>query len=564
MNATRRRLLKAMAFGTAGAASGLFPQWAQSATAGAYKAHRSQPQSRYDITIGQTPITFAGRTEQALTFNGTVPGPLIHLREGDDVVLNVTNTLDESSSIHWHGFLVPFEMDGVPGVNFEGIDPGETFTYRFPLKQSGTYWYHSHTRFQEQVGLYGPVIIEPKDGEPFAYDRDYTVVLSDYPSDDPEFVFDRLKKMSGEYFNYQKRTFPDFVRDVGEDGLLETLRGRTAWGEMRMQAVDLLAVTAAQYTYLLNGHASEDNWTGLFRPGERVRIRVINASAMTHFDVRVPGLSITVIQVHGQYVEPVETAEFRIGVAETYDFIVTPPEDRPYAIFAESLDRSGSVRGTLAPRPGMVAEAPALRPRPVRSLDEIGMGMMDKSLAFSTGREKAKPNMPEGPDVNVAMRTMNAQSRLDEPGVGLGNDGWPVLTYSQLRAFNPRYPREPEREIFLNLTANMSRFMFSFNGKKYSQADKIRFYLNERLRLIMFNQTMMAHPIHLHGMWMELENGHGDKIPRVHTVMVKPGEKLSVLITPVELGDWAFHCHLLYHFHAGMFRVVNVSLRREA
>lgn len=560
----RRRflLLSASAAGLAGA-TGLLPAWARSATAPELIAARSEPKDRWDITVGYKRITIGGVTQSdALTFNGTVPGPLVHLREGDDVVLSVTNALQESTSIHWHGLLVPFEMDGVPGVNFPGISPGATFTYRFKVKQHGTYWYHSHTEFQEQIGLYGPMVIEPKDGtEPYGYDRDVIVVLSDWPESDPHFIYNRLKKMGSEYYNFQKRTFGDFLEDTAENGLMPTLRDRTAWAEMGMIPTDLLNVTDAGYQHALNGHAPEANWTALFTPGERVRVRVINASAMTHYDVRVPGLPITVIQKDGQYVEAVDTAEFRIGVAETYDFIVRPPDERAYTIFAESLDRSGFARATLAPRPGMEGPVPGLRPRPLRKLEQFGMGGMDKSLLPSGGQEPMK-NMPPKPDVNVAMRVMKPQeNRLDDPGVGLGDDGWPVLTYSQLKALYPRYPRAPEREIFLNLTANMQRYIFSFNGVKYSNADKIQFYLGERLRLTMMNQTMMAHPIHLHGGWMELDNGHGDRIPRMHTVMVKPGEKLSMLITPIELGDWAFHCHLLYHFHSGMFRVVNVALK---
>lgn len=563
MQLARRQVLSGMALGSLGLATGLLPAWARSATAPDLVAGRSRPRSRWDITVGRRSVTVGGVSRDALTFNGTVPGPLVHLREGDDVTLNVTNTLDESTSIHWHGLLVPFEMDGVPGVNFPGIAPGETFTYRFKVKQHGTYWYHSHTHFQEQIGLYGPIVIEPKDGSaPYSYERDVIIVLSDWPESDPDFIYSRLKKMGSEYYNFQKRTFGDFLRDIGEKGFLPTLRDRTAWAEMGMIPTDLLNVSDAGYQHALNGHGAGGNWTASFRPGERVRVRVINASAMTHYDVRVPGLPITVIQKDGQYVEAVETGEFRIGVAETYDFIVRPPDERAYTIFAESLDRTGFARATLAPRPGMEGAVPPLRPRPLRKLEQFGMGGMDKSLLPSGGQEPMR-NMPDKPDVNVAMRVMQPQHRLGEPGVGLGDDGWPVLTYSQLRALDPRYPRAPEREIFLNLTANMERYIFSFDGVKYSDSDKIQMYLGERLRLTMMNQTMMAHPIHLHGAWMELDNGHGDNIPRMHTVMVKPGEKLSMLITPVELGDWAFHCHLLYHFHSGMFRVVNVALPPE-
>ena len=569
-----------LAGGAAGA--GLLPRWALSAPAPAFDVSRSEPGSEWDIEIGRTPVTIGGVTRDAMTFNGTVPGPLIHLREGDDVTIRVTNTMEEATSLHWHGFLVPFEYDGVPGVNYPGIMPGETFTYRFRVKQNGTYWYHSHTGFQENQGLYGPIIIEPASGkDPFEYDRDVIIVLSDWPESDPAVQYDKLKKMGAEYFNYQRRTFGDFVRDIGEDGLVETLRGRTAWAEMGMTPDDLLNITDHGYVYALNGHAAEANWTALFTPGERVRVRTISACAMTHYDVRVPGLPMTMVQVHGQNIEPVETDEFRIGVAETYDFIVTPTEDRAYTIVAESMDRSGMARATLAPREGVEGPVPALRPRPLRSLDEIGMGMMDDTIGpkpmpeadSAEGRrmrmkrmEMMKPmeNMPPRPDPNVAMRTMEVQHRLADPGVGLGDDGWRVFTYSQMRALEPRYPREPTREIVINLTTNMTRYVFSFDGVRYSNADKIQFHLDERVRLTLMNQSGMAHPIHLHGMWMELENGQGEHLPRLHTVMVKPGERLSLAITPVELGDWAFHCHMLYHFHSGMFRVVNVALTPEA
>ena len=564
----RRRFTQTLLAGGA-VATGLLPRWARSATAPALDVTRSIPRSEYDIVIGRTAITIGGVERDAMTFNGTVPGPLIHLREGDDVTLRVTNTLDEPTSIHWHGFLVPFEYDGVPGVSFPGIAPGETFTYRFRVVQNGTYWYHSHTGLQENKGLYGPIVIEPAGGaDPFEYDRDVIVVLSDWPESDPEVQYDKLKKMGAEYYNYQRRTFGDFVDDIQEDGFLETIRGRTAWAQMGMMPDDLLNVTDAGYVYAINGHAAEANWTALFTPGERVRVRVISACAMTHYDVRIPGLPMTMVQVHGQNIEPIETDEFRIGVAETYDFIVEPTEERAYSIVAEAMDRSGMARATLAPREGMEGPVPPLRPRPLRDLDQVGMGMMDDALLPSgdMSGEMTKPmeGMPSGNDVEIAMRVMKPQERLDEPGIGLGGDGWRVLTYGQLRALEPRYPRAPEREIVVNLTTNMTRYVFSFDGVKYSDAEKIQFYLDERLRLTLMNQSMMAHPIHLHGMWMELENGQGEHLPRMHTVMVKPGERLSVLITPVELGDWAFHCHMVYHFHSGMFRVVNVALAPEA
>lgn len=562
----RRTLIKSLsATGALGLTAGCAPApmfRPVMSSAGAAVMDSPGPRSRYDLVIGKKSMTIGGITRDRLTYNGSIPGPLIHLREGDDVTLNVTNTLSESTSTHWHGFLVPFEMDGVPGVNYPGIPPGETFTYRFRVKQHGTYWYHSHSGFQEQEGVYGGIIIDPADGrEPYAYDRDVVMILADLPKISADFIYSRLKKMGSGYYNYQKLTLGDLAQDLRSRGALETMRDRLAWAEMGMTPTDLLNVTDKGYIFTANGVDAAANWTALFNPGERVRVRVINASAMTHYDVRVPGLPMTMIQSDGQYIEPVETDEFRIGVAKTYDFIVHPREDRAYTVYAETLDRSGFARISLAPRAGMEGPLPAQRARPLRSLEETGMGMMDDSLLPSGGmmRDPA-PNMPMGNDVNVAMRTMKPQERMSDPGVGLGDDGWRVLTENQLRSYE-RLPSPPvEREMFINMTTNMTRYIFSFDGKKFSQADKIPFYLGERLRLTMFNQSMMAHPIHLHGMWMELENGQS-KRPRQHTVFVKPGQKLSVLITPVELGDWAFHCHMLYHFHSGMFRIVNVALK---
>ena len=528
----------------------------------------------YDFRVARSPVVKAGRQALAITTNGVTPSPLVRFREGEDVVLRVQNDLDESTSIHWHGLLVPFEMDGVPGVNFTGIDPGTTFVYRFPIKQSGTYWYHSHTRFQEQVGAYGPIIIDPAGPDPVAYDREYVIVLSDWSFEDPEAIFRKLHMDEG-YYNFQKRTLGDFFEDISEFGLGRTVKERLAFAEMRMDPTDLVAVTGATYTYLVNGDAPADNWAALFRPGERVRMRVINASAMTTFDVRMPGLPLTMVSKDGQTLQPVETDEFRISVAETYDFVVQPQEDRAYTFFAESISRDGYARATLAPRLGMAAPVPPLRQRPVRRLEDFGMGMMDgpgsmgnpdpdpiypKPVRKELGG-KGNPFTPgfEARDSMAAMTVMSPQDRLDDPGIGLGDDGWRVLTYSQLRTLEPFWDeREPEREVDITITANMHRWGFAFDNVKFSDADPILFRHNERLRLNMMNHSMMAHPIHLHGMWMQLENGGGRYRPIVHTISVKPGERLSVRITPVEPGAWAFHCHFLYHFHAGLFRVVKV------
>ena len=585
----------------------------------------------FDLEVADVPVVIDGRQSRAVTVNGTLPGPLLRWREGDDVVLRVTNRLKEDTSIHWHGILVPFLMDGVPGVSFPGIRPTETFTYRFPVRQSGTYWYHSHSGLQEQIGHYGPLIIEPQGADPVASDREYVIVLTDWPSVNPERIFAKLKKMS-DSFNFQKRTVGDFFRDASKDGLGKTLDERLMWGQMRMSPTDIADVTGAAYTYLVNGHSPAENWTALFEPGQRVRLRIINASSMTLFDVRIPGLPMTVVQSDGHNVRPVETDEFQIGVAETYDVIVQPQKAEAFTLMCESIDRSGYARATLAPREGMTAAVPPLRPRPLLTMKDMGMahGEMaheqmghgsetrmeapavvgehaghaghdsppaadphaghaghqqpapDPHAEHSTHQQPASDphagheghapatanhasmsgmqmhDHPQGPGVQGA--PMQTTERIDEPGAGLEDVPHRTLAYRQLESLEPNPDRrEPGREIELHLTSNMERYMWSFDGKKFSDVvDPIVFYRDERVRLTMINDTMMPHPIHLHGMFFDVVTGSENNKPRKHTIIVKPAEKVSVDITADAPGDWAFHCHLLYHMNAGMFQVVSV------
>jgi len=535
-----------------------------------------------NLTIRPERTSIAGGTGSAMTINGTIPGPLIELYEGRDALLRVTNHLSKDSSIHWHGILLPFEMDGVPGVTFPGIPPGQTFEARFPVVQSGTYWYHSHSGLQEQSGVYGPLVVHPRQPDPFSYDRDYVVMLSDWTFEDPHRVLARLKKMS-DYYNFQQRTVGDFFRDAAASGWTATVGDRISWGNMRMSPTDFADVTGYTYTYLMNGLHPAGNWTGLVAPGDRVRLRFINGSAMSFFNVRIPHLPMTVVSADGQNVDPIETDEFQIGVAETYD-VVVEPGDRAYTVFAESMDRSGFARGTLAPREGMQAPVPALRKRPLRTMVDMGMdmemgaagmtemssggshdhGTIEGDRGIGSRMEKAGPIVARhGPDHhglgNTSVATVQ-RDRLSEPGAGLEHVAHRVLVYTDLRAAEARDVGPPDREIELHLTGNMERYMWSFDGKKFSEVDgPIEFRHGERLRLVMVNDTMMEHPIHLHGMWMELENGHGDRIPRKHTISIKPAERVSVLIDADAPGRWAFHCHLLYHMEMGMFRVVRVS-----
>lgn len=601
---SRRAFLKESgALGTLLALNWMLPAYARAGWTSAVAPTTQLSGDVIDLTIAESLFRVNDCTATAMTINGTVPGPLLRLREGQDITLNVTNRLSETSSIHWHGILLPPEMDGVPGVSFPGIEPGTTFSYHFTVKQYGTYWFHSHSGGQEQAGAYGSIIIDPTEPDPVQYDREYVIVLSDWSFSSLESMIGKLKKQPG-YFNFQKRTMVDFVRDGMQDGWLSTLDNYLMWAQMRMDATDLADVTGHAYTYLMNGLAPAANWTGLFRPGERIRLRFIQVGVMTFQDIRIPGLRMTVVQADGQNVQPVEVDELRMGPAETYDVIVEPKEDRAYTIFAETMDRSGYARGTLAPRPGMAAEIPPRRPRPLRTMADMGMSMegmhgmhMDrmkhgdgKPDNATRSRNEMQHDMPgmheehvggmhehdmhrseipgstpvkHGPDDhgtgNQSIPDFT-QSHLDEPGIGLGDDGRRVLVYTDLKSLEP-YPdqREPERELEIHLTGHMERFMWSFDGKKYSAAsESILFRYGERLRWTFVNDTMMEHTMHLHGMWMHLENGAGAYLPRKHTVLVKPAERVSVAITADAPGPWAFHCHLLLHMETGMFRVVEV------
>ncbi|MDE0878370.1 MAG: copper resistance system multicopper oxidase [Sphingomonas bacterium] len=638
----RRQVLRGATLAGSGLAlSAYMPAWAQPVSAGIAKPLPTVSGDDITLKIAHQMMMIDGRQSHAIGINGTVPAPLIRLREGQNVRLHVVNDLDEETSIHWHGLLVPFQMDGVPGIAFPGIPARSTFTYEFPIIQSGTYWYHSHSGLQEQEGHYGPILIDPKDPDPVQFDREHVIVLSDHSFQHPHYLFDRLKKESG-YFNRQRQTLSGLL--AGKD---QPLKERLMWGKMRMDPADVADVTASTYTYLVNGHGPKDNWTALFRPGERVRLRFINASSMTTFNVRIPGLPMTIVAADGLNVRPVQIDEFQFGPAETYDAIVTPPDMRAYTLVGESVDRSGMARATLAPREGMAAEVPPLRKRPLATMKDMGMGGHDMSTmdhgsmqgmgSAATGAQAgsmagmdhgagagsmqgmdhsqmnhgagaaagamagmtapqgqsgamagmdhgsgAMPGMADGQSMaGMDMGSMNMRDfskapgvkkgpgvqtisampvdRTGEPGQGLENVGHRVLTYRDLVALE-RNPdtRAPEREIKLHLTGNMERYMWGFDGEKLSESpDPITLLHGERVRVTLINDTMMGHPIHIHGHFFDLVTGKGAYAPRKHTVLVQPGGTVSWDVTGEE-GDWAFHCHMLYHMHAGMMRVVQV------
>ena len=576
----------------------------------------------YDITVDPVRIETADFTKSGIGYNGSQIPTVLRFKEGEEVTIRVTNNLSEDTSIHWHGLILPFEEDGVPGISFPGIKPGETFTYRFPIVQSGTYWFHSHSGFQEPDGAYGAIVIEPTTREPYRYDRDYVVQFTDKHPHSGDRVFRNLK-LSADYYNRKQRTLFDMLSDAGDKGLGAALADRAAWGDMRMMPTDVEDVQG--FAPMINGRDAEANWTGLFKPGERVRLRLINSSAMTYFDVRIPGLKMTVVAADGNDVLPVVVDELRLGVAETYDVIVRPTGDRAYSVLGESMGRTAMARGTLAPREGMTAEIPDLRPAPRLTMADMGMmeGMdhgamghgamgqgamsggaqMDHSDMGQGGASHVMPDgstmpgdadaamaggghvMPDGSTMASGGHTMPDGSQMEgmnhggmpgmdhsgmaggdpfyAPGSGLtpeAADGGKFLSYADLKARAPLYPdREATREIELRLTGNMERYIWSINGVKYEDAEPIRLRYGERVRFKFVNETMMTHPMHLHGMWSILDTGSGTRDPIKHTVSVAPG---TTLYTETEVdapGQWAFHCHLSYHMAGGMFRKVIVE-----
>ncbi|TLM74001.1 copper resistance system multicopper oxidase [Microbulbifer harenosus] len=621
---SRRRFVTGV---TAGAVIAGLPAGKSSAAEVAGPLPQALRGNHFDLHINYLPVNFTGRARTAVAVNGSVPGPVLRWKEGDTVTLNVTNHLAHDTSIHWHGLILPSNMDGVPGLSFNGIRPGETFTYQFPVTQSGTYWYHSHSDFQEQIGLYGAIVIDPAAPDPVASDRDYVVLLSDWSDESPHDIYAKLKK-EGHYYNRRRRTAGDLWDEIRHKGVAQTWRDRKMWNEMRMSDRDISDVTGYTYTYLMNGQTPDANWSALFKRGEKIRLRIINGAAMSIFDIRIPGLKMTVVASDGQNIEPVTVDEFRIGVAETYDVVVEPADDRAYTLFAQTIDRSGFARGTLTPHPDLRAEVPAMDYAPVLTHRDMGMdhtghdmggmaamdhsshnmggmdhsghdmGDMDHSAHDMRGMQgmdhsghdsdmdhdqhashhmagrnsdlgragfgsnaPVKHHLSEyGPGVD--MRAEMPANGLHDPGIGLRDHqtryGRRVLTYGDIRNLTPTIDRrEPEREIQLHLTGNMQRYMWSMDGIKFSDAEPLMLKYGERLRINLVNDTMMTHPIHLHGMWSELETGDPDFIPRKHTVLVQPGSTISYLVTADAYGRWAYHCHLLYHM-PGMFREVRV------
>ncbi|EKQ64042.1 copper resistance protein A [Xanthomonas citri pv. malvacearum str. GSPB1386] len=577
---SRRRFVQGLALGGVAAAGGLWRYDARAAAQATTPVLRGSSQS---LQIGRLPVNFTGHTRSAITVNQSLPAPTLRWREGDTVGVRVRNALtDQPTSVHWHGLLLPANMDGVPGMSFDGIAPGQEYHYRFTLRQSGTYWYHSHSMFQEQAGLYGAIVIDPLTPPPYRHDREHVVLLSDWTDLDPAALFRRLKQMPS-HDNYAQRTVVDFLRDARDDGLRATLADRGMWGRMRMTPTDLSDVNANTYTYLLNGVAPAGNWTGLFKPGEKVLLRFINGSSMTYFDIRIPGLRMTVVAADGQYVHPVSVDELRIAAAETFDVIVEPLGQDAFTLFAQDMGRTGFACGTLAVQHGLQAPIPALDRRAILTMQDMGHG---------DGTHHALPAMHGAPGMLAAhgthtmhshddaqahdkathhpasetgnplidMRSNATAPRLDDPGVGLRDNGRRVLCYADLHSvFEDPDGREPARDIELHLTGHMEKFAWSFDGIAFASAQPLRLQYGERLRIVLVNDTMMQHPIHLHGMWSDLEDAHGNFQVRKHTIDMPPGTRRTYRVRADALGRWAYHCHLLYHMEAGMMREVRVE-----
>ena len=600
---SRRRFVQGLALGGVVAGTGL---WRLPA-AQAKQASFAVPELRgnnLQLTIGQMPVNFTGSARNAITVNNSLPAPVLRWREGDTVNIHVHNALrDDMTSIHWHGILLPANMDGVPGLSFDGIAPCQAYHYRFDLKQSGTYWYHSHSLFQEQAGLYGALVIDPIEPPPYQVDREHVLLLSDWTDLDGAALYRRMKKMAMHDNTYQQ-TAGDFLRDVRRDGLRATLADRGMWGRMRMTPTDISDINANTYTYLLNGHTPAANWTGLFRSGEKVLLRLINGSAMTHFDIRIPGLKMTVVAADGQYVHPVSVDELRIATAETFDVIVEPTGQDAFTIFAQDMGRTGFACGTLATRPGLAAVVPVLDKRPLLTMGDMahdhGSGHAGAHAGghaggrgnghgsghdAHAGHNPAAADPQAGHDMHVDphaghgsaavtinhpaseagspivdMQSSPSGPRLDDPGIGLRDNGRRVLSYADLRSlFDDPDGREPSREIELHLTGHMEKFAWNFDGIPFAGAEPIRLQYGERMRIVLVNDTMMTHPIHLHGVWSDLEDEHGNFQVRKHTIDMPPGTRRSFRVRADALGRWAFHCHLLYHMEAGMMREVRID-----
>ncbi len=533
-----------------------------------------------ELVIAESPVNFTGVTRMATTINNSIPAPSLHLREGDEVTIKVTNKLSVPSSIHWHGIILPYQMDGVPGLSFNGIMPGETFVYQFKLNQSGTYWYHSHSGFQEMTGMYGALIIEPREQESIVSDRDYIVQLSDWTDDVPMHAFKKLK-VQGDVYNYNQPTVKDFFQDVRHNGLKGALSKRQMWNQMRMSPTDLGDLSAATLTYLMNGKTPAANWRGLFKSGECVRLRFINGSSNTFYDVRIPELPMSVVQADGQNVKPVTVDEFRFGPGETYDVLIKPTKEA-YTLFAQSMERTGYAKGTLAVNSFAEAPVPAMDPVEWLAMSDMmgdmshgaGAGMAMNSIHMDHGKMDHQQHNPKslqkastevrhakseyGPSVD--MRVDMPRTNLDDPGIGLRNNGRKVLTLADLHSVDGLIKQQvPEAEIELHLTGNMERYSWSFDGLEFGKSTPVHMKQNQRIRVILQNDTMMTHPMHLHGMWSDLENEQGYAQVRRHTISVQPAQRISFLTTPHDVGRWAWHCHLLFHMDAGMFREVVVS-----
>ncbi|PRX45689.1 multicopper oxidase domain-containing protein [Salegentibacter salegens] len=550
------------------------------------------PVREYKITIDQEKVTKAeGKETMGMTINGNIPGPTLEFTEGEYAVIYVENKMDVETSIHWHGMLLPNFFDGVPYLTTPPIKPGTTFKYEFEIKQHGTYWYHSHTMLQEQSGVYGSLLINPKEKE-LDYDKDLVLVLSDWTNEKPKDVL-RFLKRGTEWYNIKKGTATPLNQVIKRGALGAQIN----FWRQRMEGADIADIYYP--AFLINGEEKIEYPE--FKPGEKVRLRIIDGAASTSFWMTFGGNMPTLVSADGKNVVPVKKNKTFIAVAETYDFIVTIPDDGKMEFKIMAQDGSGTASaflgtGRILPAPdverpdkiGMMQKmakmemrmgAPAMQfnpsnPDPYELKEKWGMQMdgmnhanMEKDSAMSgmdhSKMEKKKDAVKMADSSQENMQKDGVKNMKEEESGGMGM--FSEYNYDYLKSpIKTDYDEDiPVTDILLNLTGNMSRYVWSLNGVPLAESDKIKIEGDEVTRITFNNLTMMHHPMHLHGHFFRVINENGEYSPLKHTVNVPPMQEVTIEFYGNEYGDWFLHCHILYHLDSGMARVVSYDTKRD-
>jgi hypothetical protein len=561
--------------------------FAQVGTNGDDRKEEGRNIKEYNLTIEENKMTLGGVSANAMTINGSIPGPTLEFNEGDLAIINVTNKMDVETSVHWHGLILPNFYDGVPYLTTPPIKPGTTFQYRIPINQSGTYWYHSHTMLQEQSGVYGSIIIHPKE-KTLEYDKDLMVVLSDWTNEEPMNVLRNLKR-GNEWYQVKKGTAVPLSRVIEEGALGAQFK---FWRD-RMEGADIADIYYP--AFLTNGKKTAKYPD--FKPGEKVRLRFINASASTYYWIDFGGGNPMMVSSDGLDVVPTSKERFLFGVAETYDVIVTIPEGT-LEVTATAQDGSGHTslhigEGTLFPaktidRPDkiemmkqmskmdMKMGAPALAGNKEKNTPEYLMENYGMQMDMKDGKMKMSDKMSMNKDkmnnsMDIKMDNKNAHKHHDMSKMSKDTSSFnyknrkTYFNYNHLKAKEKTaYNADlPVNDILLNLTGNMQRYIWSMNGVPLSETDKIKIKSNEVTRITFNNLTMMHHPMHLHGHYFRVINENGERSPLKHTVNVPPMQKVVIEFYNEEYGDWFFHCHILYHMMGGMARIFSYDTPRD-